>query len=639
LIGKQLHLRLATSLIISINLFLLAGCQGMAAGANGLGNVGLGSGNVAFGNVTVGSSKSVPDSISNRTSIPVTISSIAGLTSDFQVTGLTLPLVLAGGQSIPFNVQFQPTVAGSPDIEISFLGQNGHAYASLSAAGIAVSIGQLSPNPSPLAFGNTRVGANQTNTVALTNNGGTDLTITQATLSGAGFTMGNLTLPLTLHAGATSLATITFAPTGSGAFNGTASFATTSGEKANKISISFTGFGVPPGALTATPTSMAFGTVQIGSNSSQSSTLTNTGSTAITISQATATGTGFSFSGLALPVTLSGGQSVSFTVLFSPTASGATSGGINIVSNASDHNLTIPLSGTGQAPVGTLTANPTALAFGTVQVGNTTNLTEALTNNGASAITISQANLTGAAFSISGLNLPLNLNANQSVTFTATFSPTTSGAAAGNLNVVSNASNSSLNIAFSGTGGAPGSLAVSPASLSFGNVTIGSSASLTGSLTASGSSITITSASLTNNEFAVSGISLPVTLAAGQSASFSVTFTPQSAGAASASLAFASNAGNSPAVETMTGTGTAATPHTVALSWNASNDAVGYNIYRGANSGGPYSMINSSPDGSTTYTDSTVSSGDTYYYVATAVDANANESGYSNETQAVIPNP
>jgi fibronectin type 3 domain-containing protein len=158
-------------------------------------------------------------------------------------------------------------------------------------------------------------------------------------------------------------------------------------------------------------------------------------------------------------------------------------------------------------------------------------------------------------------------------------------------------------------------------------------------LTASGSSITITSASLTNNEFAVSGISLPVTLAAGQSASFSVTFTPQSAGVASASLAFASNAGNSPAVETMTGTGTAATPHTVALSWNASNDAVGYNIYRGANSGGPYSMINSSPDGSTTYTDSTVSSGDTYYYVATAVDANANESGYSNETQAVIPNP
>jgi fibronectin type 3 domain-containing protein len=50
-------------------------------------------------------------------------------------------------------------------------------------------------------------------------------------------------------------------------------------------------------------------------------------------------------------------------------------------------------------------------------------------------------------------------------------------------------------------------------------------------------------------------------------------------------------------------------------------------------------MINTTLDGTTTYTDSTVSSGQTYYYVATAVDDNSEESGYSNEAQAVIPNP
>ena len=107
----------------------------------------------------------------------------------------------------------------------------------------------------------------------------------------------------------------------------------------------------------------------------------------------------------------------------------------------------------------------------------------------------------------------------------------------------------------------------------------------------------------------------------------------------SASLSFSSNAANSPAVQSMTGSGNGAVQHTVGLTWNASINAVSYNLYRGSVPGGPYSMINTTLDGTTAYTDSTVSSGQTYYYVATAVDDNSEESGYSNEAQAVIPNP
>jgi fibronectin type 3 domain-containing protein len=66
---------------------------------------------------------------------------------------------------------------------------------------------------------------------------------------------------------------------------------------------------------------------------------------------------------------------------------------------------------------------------------------------------------------------------------------------------------------------------------------------------------------------------------------------------------------------------------------------VGYNIYRGAVSGGPYSMINTSLDASTAFTDNNVTAGQTYHYVVTAVDASSNESGYSNQTTAVIPTP
>jgi fibronectin type 3 domain-containing protein len=92
-------------------------------------------------------------------------------------------------------------------------------------------------------------------------------------------------------------------------------------------------------------------------------------------------------------------------------------------------------------------------------------------------------------------------------------------------------------------------------------------------------------------------------------------------------------------VQALTGTGATQTQHTVDLTWNPSAEAAGYNIYRATASGGPYTMINSSLDGSTTYTDSTVVSGDTYYYVTTAVNSESQQSGYSNQATAVIPNP
>jgi fibronectin type 3 domain-containing protein len=64
----------------------------------------------------------------------------------------------------------------------------------------------------------------------------------------------------------------------------------------------------------------------------------------------------------------------------------------------------------------------------------------------------------------------------------------------------------------------------------------------------------------------------------------------------------------------------------------------GYRVYRSTVSGGAYAMISSSSlVASLSYTDSTVQSGATYYYVTTAVDAAGNESIFSNEVKAVIP--
>lgn len=88
-------------------------------------------------------------------------------------------------------------------------------------------------------------------------------------------------------------------------------------------------------------------------------------------------------------------------------------------------------------------------------------------------------------------------------------------------------------------------------------------------------------------------------------------------------------------------TGAGAGPHYATLSWSASGstNVAGYNIYRSAATGGPYTKMNSSLIAVTTYNDVAVLAGQTFYYVITAVDNNGNESAYSNEAQAVIPTP
>ncbi len=82
-------------------------------------------------------------------------------------------------------------------------------------------------------------------------------------------------------------------------------------------------------------------------------------------------------------------------------------------------------------------------------------------------------------------------------------------------------------------------------------------------------------------------------------------------------------------------------PHSVILSWNASTSSnlKGYAVYRAETAGGAFTKLTVSPVAATTYTDSTVASGRTYYYVTTAVDGNNVESGYSNQAVAVVPSP
>jgi hypothetical protein len=81
-------------------------------------------------------------------------------------------------------------------------------------------------------------------------------------------------------------------------------------------------------------------------------------------------------------------------------------------------------------------------------------------------------------------------------------------------------------------------------------------------------------------------------------------------------------------------------PHSVSLIWDASKSTTVafYKVYRGTVSGGPYTLLNGNVK-ATVFTDSSVKSGVTYYYVTSAVDASGAESIFSNEMQSVIPSP
>ncbi len=84
--------------------------------------------------------------------------------------------------------------------------------------------------------------------------------------------------------------------------------------------------------------------------------------------------------------------------------------------------------------------------------------------------------------------------------------------------------------------------------------------------------------------------------------------------------------------------GNAPQTHTVTLNWQPSDSqVVGYNIYRGVNSGGPYTRINSTIDPDTTFIDNGALGGQTYYYVTTAVNSAGQESSYSNEAEVAVP--
>ena len=176
-------------------------------------------------------------------------------------------------------------------------------------------------------------------------------------------------------------------------------------------------------------------------------------------------------------------------------------------------------------------------------------------------------------------------------------------------------------------------------SLNFGNVNVSSSGSQNVALTNGGNSnVTISQVMVSGVGFNAGGGAAGLILSPGQTTTVNVTFTPSISGAANGSVMVSSNATNSPATIGLTGTGVTAIAHSVSLSWSDGDSTVtGYNAYVASVSGGPYLKLTSAPIAGTSYVDSSVQAGQTYYFVVTALDSTNQESTYSSEIAAIVP--
>lgn len=181
--------------------------------------------------------------------------------------------------------------------------------------------------------------------------------------------------------------------------------------------------------------------------------MTNSGTVDLVVSSVIASTGAFRVVSVSVPFTLRAGLRTGVQVAFAPTAAGAASGMVSVVSNDSAHSpLAISLTGNGvaqQAPQ--ITVSPSTLDFGSVAVGQFADLSITIGNTGGGNLNVTSYTSSNPVFNVSAPPLVVfpGLAAKTSVRFT----PASAGAVSGTLTIASNdAAKPSFTISLTGTG-------------------------------------------------------------------------------------------------------------------------------------------------------------------------------------------
>jgi hypothetical protein len=507
----------------------------------------------------------------NVTSLPTTIT-LANLgnaalnitnvvaSSQFAVAANTCPATVNALANCTITVTFTPTASGSQSGTLTVTDSAAGSPHIVGLFGTGVGSPSISINPASLIFSNQQVGVASTPQSIVITNSGSPMLISSIGISAGDFIQTNNCS--TLPTNSSCSIGVTFTPTAVGTRSATITINDDAGAGRQTVPVSGTGTGAGLPAVTLSQTSLAFANQNVSTSSaSQPVTLTNSGQGPLAISSIQASA-GYSQTNNC-GNNLAAGASCTINVSFVPIVIGTQTGSISITDNAagSPHSISTTGVGLGAQP----TLSPTSLDFGLVAVGApATGPAVTLTNNGNVTMNISSFQISNPPYSQSN-NCPASLAPAASCTITVVFNPTLAATQNGTLFVFTdgiNGGTAALNL--SGVGFGPVA-ELSPASLNFGSVAVGTASPAQTITVSSTGSAALT---ITNIAFSGSGDysqtnTCPATLAIASNCAISVTFTPGAVGARNGTLLVSDN--------------TAASPHQVALSGIGSGPAVTFN--------------------------------------------------------------
>ncbi len=511
---------------------------GTAPGAN------LSPTSLTFSGQMLGTSSS-PQSVtlSNPGGATLAISSIT-VSGDFSETN-SCGTSLAASASCTISVTFTPTATGSRTGSVTVT-DNANATtqsASLSGTGTAPA---ANLSPTSLTFSGQMLGTSSSpQSVTLSNPGGATLTISSITVSG-NFSETN-TCGTSLAASSSCTISVTFTPTATGSRTGSLTVTDNANPSAQAASLS--GTGTAP-AASLSPTSLTFSPQALGtSSSSQSVTLSNPGSATLAISGITASGdfseTNTCGSGLAA------NSSCTISVTFAPAATGSRTGSLTVTDSANPSPQTVSLSGTGTAPIASL--SPTSLTF-SVQSLNTGGSSQSLilSNTGTATLNIASIAITG-DFSLTN-SCGSGVAAGASCSIAVTFKPTGTGLRTGTVTITDNASPATQITILAGTGAGSGAT-LSPSSLTFAAEPVGTSSSSQNVTLKNTGTVTLTISSIAASGDFPQTHTCGALLAVGASCTISVTFKPTASGTRTGTLSVSDNAVPSTQTVSLTGGG------------------------------------------------------------------------------------
>ncbi len=279
------------------------------------------------------------------------------------------------------------------------------------------------------------------------------------------------------------------------------------------------------------PTSLSFGNVVVGQSSAPMPlTLTNTGNATLNITkvQITQPNAGdFTETDNCAGQHILAGAFCTINVTFVPTTTGARSANVTVTDNATGSPQKVLISGTGLAPVVSL--SPTSLTFAAETIGSSSaSQNILLKNTGQAPLTISSIALAGANpgdFSLSN-NCGASLGVNATCTITATFVPTTSWSRTAAIMLTDNAMGSPHVMGLAGNGASGGVASFSPTSLTFASrLMFSTSAPLPVMFSNTGTAPLQIANIVTAGDYAQTN-NCGTSVAAGGSCTINVTFTP-----------------------------------------------------------------------------------------------------------------